>query len=48
MGTFAVPQQWTDQEDGEPKKSTFLDFNCLSALKALVLCLDNTKKGVDK
>ena len=49
MGTFAVPQQWTDQEGGgEPKKSIFLDFSCLSALKKLVCSLDNAKKGVDK
>jgi hypothetical protein len=48
MGTFAVPQQWTNQESQESKKNTFLDFNCLCALKDLVDCLDNTKKGVDK
>ena len=48
MGTFAVPQQWTDQGDVEPIKSTFLDFSCLSALRDLVRSLDNVKKGVDK
>lgn len=46
MGTFAVPQQWTDQEYGEAKKSTFLDFTCLSALRDLVRSLDNAKKGL--
>ena len=48
MGTFAVPQQWTDQGDGKPQKSTFLDFSCLTALTDLVRSLDNAKKGVDK
>jgi len=48
MGTFAVPQQWTDQGDGEPPRSTFLDFGCLIALRDLVRCLTNEKKGVDK
>jgi hypothetical protein len=48
MGTFAVPQQWTDQGDGKPQKSTFLDFSCLTALTDLVRSLDNMKKGVDK
>jgi hypothetical protein len=48
MGTFAVPREWTDQEDEEPQKSTFLDFSSLSVLKNLVRSLDNAKKGVDK
>ncbi|MBN1105262.1 MAG: hypothetical protein JXL84_17750 [Deltaproteobacteria bacterium] len=48
MGTFAIPRQWTDQGDEEPKKNTFLDFHCLSALRDLVRSLDNAKKGVDK
>jgi len=48
MGTFAVPQEWTDQGDEEPEKSTFLDFRCLCALRDLVSSLDNVKKGVDK
>jgi hypothetical protein len=48
MGTFAVPQQWTDQEYRKPKKSALLDFTCLSALRDLVHSLDNAKKGVDK
>jgi hypothetical protein len=47
MGTFAVPQQWTDQ-GGKPQKNNFLDFSCLTALRDLVRSLDNAKKGVDK
>jgi hypothetical protein len=45
MGTFAVPQQWTDRGDEEPKESTFLDFSCLSALRDLVRSLDTEKEG---
>jgi Family of unknown function (DUF5372) len=48
MGTFAVPRQWTDQGDEEPKGTTFLDFSSLSALRELVDSLRHAKKGVDK
>ena len=48
MGTFAVPQQWTDQGYEKPHKNNFLDFTCLTALRDLVRSLHNTKKGVDK
>ena len=49
LGTFGVPQEWTDQGcplgDTSPQDNCcILDFQCLLALREVVQKLDNCKK----
>jgi hypothetical protein len=52
-GTFAVPRQWTDQDSsyaqlGPCDKAPILDYQCLLALKEIIVTLTEPKKEVDK
>jgi hypothetical protein len=52
MGTFAVPEQWTDQGNPPVSKSCnnnlpILDFQCLLDLRQIVKNIDKKKKSVD-
>jgi hypothetical protein len=53
MGTFAVPQEWTDKgmfcwPITLPNKSPILDFQCLLTLREILNSLGSRKKKVDK
>ena len=53
MGTFAVPQEWTDKgrfclHITLPNKPPILDFQCLLTLREILNSLGSSKKKVDK